>query len=78
MNRRLLGTTLIRVALATALALLVAPVFRGITQGLNQTLGTMWPFSLTHCSVVTAPGCEGQGAVQAAREGGRAITWPGR
>ncbi len=39
---------------ATGLSMIVRPV----TAELNNTLGTVWPFSTIHCENHAVPGCE--------------------
>ena len=48
----------IGVCVIAALALSI--VVRQVTAGLNQTLGTVWPFSTVHCEQPSTPGCSGQ------------------
>lgn len=48
---------LLSVAAAFAVALVLTPVVRSVTIGLDHTLGQAWPFSLAHCHVRATPGC---------------------
>lgn len=45
-------------ALALGFALIAAPVVRGVTGELNDTVGRVWPFSLTRCVSPATPGCD--------------------
>ncbi len=49
--------SVIQVAVALGLALVVAPMVRNVTAELNNTVGRAWPFSLVRCVAVTTPGC---------------------
>lgn len=48
---------LVSSAAALALALLLSPAVRVVTADLDDTVGRVWPFALTHCHVRTSPGC---------------------
>ena len=54
-----------QVVLALAAVLCGAILTRSVTAGLDQTIGTAWPFSLARCTVTATPGCSAQ-------------AWPGR
>jgi len=49
--------SVIQVAVALGLALVVAPMVRNVTSELNGTVGRAWPFSLARCAVLATPGC---------------------
>ena len=49
-----------QIALVLAVILGGAVLTRSVTAELNQTVGTVWPFSLAHCHVATTPGCGAQ------------------
>ena len=49
--------SVIQVAVALGLALVVAPIVRTVTSELNGTVGRAWPFSLARCVVLATPGC---------------------
>ena len=46
-----------QIALALVAAMGGALLTRSVTAELNQTVGTVWPFSLDHCHVSASPGC---------------------
>ena len=48
---------LTQIALTVAIALGGASLTRSVTTELNQTVGTVWPFNLTHCYGPASPGC---------------------
>ena len=48
---------LTQIALTVAIALGGALLTRSVTTELNQTVGTVWPFSLDHCYGPASPGC---------------------
>ncbi len=50
----------VQIALAVVIALGGALLARSITTELNQTVGTVWPFSLAHCYGPASPGCDPQ------------------
>ena len=50
-------TALARIALAVVIVLGGALLTRSVTTELNQTVGTMWPFSLASCYGPASPGC---------------------
>lgn len=54
------GNDLVPLALAVVVALAAAPVVRTVTADLNNTLGRVWPFSMTWCHSLATPGCVGQ------------------
>ncbi len=60
---------LLSVAAALAVALVLTPLVRSVTVGLDSTLGQAWPFSLTRCHVRATPGCNAvaTGRLQASR-----------
>jgi len=49
--------SVIQVAVALGLALVVAPMVRNVTSELNGTVGRAWPFSLARCVSLATPGC---------------------
>jgi hypothetical protein len=55
------GQALLRVAAAFVIAVMLSPVVRSVTAGLDGTLGQAWPFSLTRCHVSATPGCDEAG-----------------
>ena len=59
----------VQAAVALGLALIAAPVVRGATVALDDTLGRAWPFSLARCLSPATPGCR----EEAAGPGGRRV-----
>ena len=45
-------------AAGLVIAVCLSTILRPATARLNQTLGTVWPFSTVHCANPSAPGCE--------------------
>ncbi len=64
---------LTQIALTVAIALGGASLTRSVTTELNQTVGTVWPFSLAHCYGPATPGCE----PQERRSAGEWAEWTG-
>jgi len=58
--------SVVQVAVALGLSLVVAPMVRNVTAELNDTVGRAWPFWLARCAVLATPGC-GDMFVQSAR-----------
>ncbi|MGI4955245.1 MAG: hypothetical protein ACRYGM_25845 [Janthinobacterium lividum] len=54
--------SLLRVAMAFAVALVFAPAVRGVSIELNHSLGRLWPFLHSHCHAGDTPGCEAYAA----------------
>jgi hypothetical protein len=53
-------TVVTQLAAELLIACFLAMVVRATTVELNQTLGTVWPFSLVHCELRAALGCRPQ------------------
>ncbi len=58
-----LGNTAACLLVAMGLSMIVRP----LTAALNQTVGTVWPFSSVHCVERTSPGCMAEPRYAAAR-----------
>lgn len=54
------GEDVVPLALAVVVSLAAAPIVRTVTVELNNTLGRVWPFSMTRCHSLATPGCVGQ------------------
>jgi hypothetical protein len=48
---------LIRSALVLLIALALAPMIRGITADMTESVGSLWPFAMEHCRSQQTPGC---------------------
>jgi hypothetical protein len=46
-----------RAIAALLVALAVAPMIRGLTADMTETLGQVWPFTMEHCRTQQTPGC---------------------
>lgn len=53
-----LGAGLVWVVSVLLAVAVIAPIIRGVTVGLNHSLGQVWPFSHAHCVAKTTPGCD--------------------
>jgi len=49
--------SVVQAAVALGLALIAAPIVRGLTSELDNTVGRAWPFSMARCSSGATPGC---------------------
>ncbi len=45
------------IAVSVLIAMGLSMIVRPVTATLNQTLGTVWPFSTVHCDSRHSPGC---------------------
>lgn len=52
-----LQTLMVRSIVALVVALAFAPMIRGITADMTETVGQTWPFAMEHCRSTQTPGC---------------------
>ncbi len=67
-SRRGMTDALSRAVVCLAVAMVLSLVVRGVTASANQTLGRVWPFSLTYCQPTSTPGCAAADQVMASSE----------
>ncbi len=48
---------LVRALLILVVAVAFAPMIRGLTVDMTETVGRAWPFALEHCRSGQTPGC---------------------
>ena len=60
---------LANIAISVLIAMGLSMIVRPVTATLNETLGTVWPFSTVHCDSRTSPGCEPNQVLPAGRVG---------
>jgi hypothetical protein len=66
-----------KIGIAFCCALFLSTVVRTTTIELTQTLGTVWPFSLAHCHLPLAVGCQPRDQVVLSASGKRYdLYWP--
>jgi hypothetical protein len=62
--------SVVQAAVALGLALIAAPIVRGLTSELGDTVGQAWPFSLARCTSAAPPGCDHRAERSAERQPG--------
>ena len=67
-NRRGMTDALSRAVVCLAAAMVLSLAVRGVTASTSQTLGRVWPFSLTYCQPASTPGCAAADQVMASSE----------
>ena len=67
-SSRSMTDALSRAVVCLAVAMVLSFVVRGVTASANQTLGRVWPFSLTRCQPASTPGCAAADQVMASSE----------
>ncbi len=50
-------TRMVRAIAALLVALAIAPMIRGLTADMTETIGHTWPFTMEHCRTQQTPGC---------------------
>ncbi len=50
-------TLIMRSLVVLGIALAGAPMIRGITADMTESLGRTWPFTMEHCRSQQTPGC---------------------